>query len=296
MAAVRKSIFLTALVPVLIIVAALCLTPFMSAFAETSSAEIPFSANEYVKVGSYQGSEQVILYNLSEDFPIMVIPNTYYVRYLRPTSSGDLRVQYGDLTGYIKAADLSCLTSANNEDISVDGTNSTLKGVKLGYNMSSEDEIQGYYYSESEDLRTALSFTPSGTAEFDYIAELTIDGTSYVFAKAAAGEYTYVYLPVASLVVIEGSTQTPFADYKAANFKEKFTHENSRPVDITDNPDQGDGEQTPAKEPTNSLLRVVLIIGIIVPAVIIIILLFKPGKKKSGYDYDRNRYYPLRPL
>ncbi len=64
----------------------------------------------------------------------------------------------------------------------------------------------------------------------------------------------------------------------------------------------------PSKDPaanTSDTLRVILIVGIIVPAVLIVILLFKPGKDQTGYDkhvmkknkrrddfdYDRDRRY-----
>ncbi len=70
--------------------------------------------------------------------------------------------------------------------------------------------------------------------------------------------------------------------------------------------------QTPNDEPgtissggTSSTLRIILIIGIIIPALIIVLLLFKPNRETSGYDkrtmkkqpdsrkvdYDRDRRY-----
>ena len=44
--------------------------------------------------------------------------------------------------------------------------------------------------------------------------------------------------------------------------------------------------ETKAADP-NKLTRIILIVGIVVPALVIVLLLFKPSKK-GRYDYDRN--------
>lgn len=60
-------------------------------------------------------------------------------------------------------------------------------------------------------------------------------------------------------------------------------HANYRPAT-----DTGDDSRNKAAVDNNKLTRIILIVGIVVPAIIIVLLLFKPSKK-NRYDYDRNR-------
>ncbi len=60
-------------------------------------------------------------------------------------------------------------------------------------------------------------------------------------------------------------------------------HVNYRPAT-----DTGDDSRNKAAVDNNKLTRIILIVGIVVPAIIIVLLLFKPSKK-NRYDYDRNR-------
>lgn len=60
-------------------------------------------------------------------------------------------------------------------------------------------------------------------------------------------------------------------------------HANYRPTT-----DTGDDSRNKAAVDNNKLTRIILIVGIVVPAIIIVLLLFKPSKK-NRYDYDRNR-------
>ncbi len=114
---------------------------------------------------------------------------------------------------------------------------------------------------------TAISFIGYGKNSAD------VDCAYVLYNNASYG-----YIPKANLK-IKGTT-TMLADY-TIDF-----HPNYRTT-VSDKP-AGDKET-----PDNAkLIRIVLIVGIVVPALVIMFLLFKPSKK-SRYDYDRNRGYDM---
>lgn len=127
------------------------------------------------------------------------------------------------------------------------------------------------------------------------------DGYSFRFLGSTGTDIAFVALKGSEMPRIGSAPMSAFNAFEIPY----QTHDAARRAALIDaQKPQGDGTITPP-DASSKTLRIILIIGIAVPALIIVILLFKPtGENKRGYDkramkhdsarkidYDRDRNY-----
>ena len=117
---------------------------------------------------------------------------------------------------------------------------------------------------------TTKTLTPAEAPAITFIGKGEYDGTSCIYVRCG-GEYGYI--PTSCLKTKDGGVA--MTDYIID------LHPNYRPTVVPDKT-----VETKASDP-NKLTRIILIVGIVVPALVIVLLLFKPSKK-GRYDYDKN--------
>ena len=117
---------------------------------------------------------------------------------------------------------------------------------------------------------TTKTLTPAEAPAITFIGKGEYDGTSCIYVRCG-GEYGYI--PTSCLKTKDSGVA--MTDYIID------LHPNYRPTVVPDK-----NVETKAADP-NKLTRIILIVGIVVPALVIVLLLFKPSKK-GRYDYDRN--------
>lgn len=247
------------------IIIAICSITFCPSFISATA-----TSNEYYKVTS----NDVVFYN-EDNNELFIVPNSYYLLKTGEQLTGDYYyVSYQGIDG---------------------------KVLKTSVGTSVFDIEDPYYLNVVNLDKTFLLICsiPSLTAEDPiYISDITrnfnfIGVTSDV---STTDKWYYVsYTSGANLrygYIISSDTTKPELATTIPAFVEEPINTDSPSPSTTLNPD------TP-EEPTNNLLRVLLILGISIPAVIVVFLLFRPSKGKgSNYhnrprerERDRDEYY-----
>ena len=249
-------------------------------------------AGEYLKV-----TEDVTLISASFNRnEIMAVPATYYVQYLGYDEDAEVNLfRYMDVEGTLSDADVKKLakqTDSNFENAETDKNPNLDLTVVTDVLDVSVLAIKSNKNGK-KSAPTAEDFT-AGTA-FTFLGFLTYQDVKYAFVKAADGAFWYVPSDVLLVTSVEGKT---VASAKLSTYVIPQHFYSRPPVEIVnpEDPSNGGDKKNNLLSVDNNVLRILLIIGIVRPAVIIIFLLFKPAaKKRVGYDYDRNRNYDVGP-
>ncbi len=191
--------------------------------------------------------------------PIFRLPKTYFVKVSldstseKPTYDGRVykQVAYNGRNGYIS------------KDYFIEGVNKVTKATSK--DLTKLNDSTAYFQ------KTVLLGNPyhNGTIEIPPGTELTYMGKSV--DKYDVFHYSNGYVTVTNNKGLYEPFQVP---------DHTFPKDNNSNV-VTDNSTQN---------PYNNLLTVILIIGITIPAVAIVFLIFKPVKKRATYD-DGDDYY-----
>lgn len=248
-------------------VLACVLLPCTIAFA-SDTQEVLYAPVSNLEGNAYAGKSSIILYNNEDAF---YIPESYYVTNIRENKApGYYTVEYCGIDfAYLSSGDLS------KQNVSFSEAVSPYPDVRLSV-------ING-----ADLLLSSITITNEYTINFLGYS-LQDDNKIYVVARHDG----YEVLGFALTSVFEPFT----VPYHPIAESERNSILNTKPAP---EPEQGD------IVPNTSLaLRIVLIIGIAVPAVIIVILLFKPSKndrrpgsnqmrrrRRDDFDYDSSRAY-----
>lgn len=119
------------------------------------------------------------------------------------------------------------------------------------------------------------------------------DGYSFRFLGTSGTDVAFVALKGSDMPRIGSAPLSSFNSFEIPY----QTHDAARRAALIDaQKPQGDGTITPP-DASSKTLRIILIIGIAVPALIIVILLFKPtGENKRGYDKRAMKHDPARKI
>ncbi len=244
---------------VILLISVMCLTfAFMPASA-VSHAE----TDGTYQLGTYRVKNNVSLDVYTRllngtEIKLFEIPSTYYFDVTE--IDGDVfYIKYNGLDDlYVKdASNFVSLTDADKEP---------LGGFTIDLSLSSDAS----FYVKGRSGFTTKTLTPAEAPAITFIGKGEYDGTSCIYVRCG-GEYGYI--PTSCLKTKDGGVA--MTDYIID------LHPNYRPTVVPDKT-----VETKAADP-NKLTRIILIVGIVVPALVIVLLLFKPSKK-GRYDYDRN--------
>lgn len=232
--------------------------------------DVAYAADTPVENGTYRAAADITVYIWAGgvEKALFTIPNTYYFDVIG-NSSGLYYINYdgSDTTAEYYVKSDANFVPLGEKDVG------TLGGFTVELALTADSTFNKRISSTrfQDDAVTVAKTTSVSFIGF---------GKNFADADCAYVRYnnaSYGYLPVANLKIKD--TDKMLADYKI-DF-----HPNYRTT-VSDNTNDK------TKEPIDNakLIRIILIVGIVVPALVILFLLFKPSKK-SRYDYDRNRGY-----
>lgn len=283
----KKSLTVISVVIALAFALGLMFAPSAAAYADDAYTVNCIKAPaRNLKDNTTAGQSRVMLLDSSGN-PAFYIPETYYVKVLDDNAFGGsyYKVEYAALSD-IFYIDKSSLTATENSDAIVPSA------VQFGVSVSMFPDLR-LHLKETESIQFS-----------DGINVVTITSADDYNIKFLGSNDENVYVTASR----NGSS------YKGLVPKEKFAafsvpyhpiSEAERQA-LLSSPDGnvgGNGEITPNSSKT---LRIILIVGIVVPAVLIVLLLFKPAKdggnnydkramkktrRNNEYDYDRSRSY-----
>lgn len=210
------------------------------------------SETEYIKV---KGSD-TIFYN-DDINQLFVVTEGCYVKFLSDNGDGYTNVNYFGLTGKIETTSLDFNTKT-----------------------TGDDSLFGQSKTVLTSAKTSLFDLP-GSTKFAVNLEPQKDVTPLGNITVGSDNYTYVKVTLSS------------GTYYGAIFRENIPAYEIVPPSVsvappTQNPDNPNGGGSTSlnpddtKAPENNLVRILLIIGICVPVLIIVFLIFKPVKPSSN--------------
>ena len=190
------------------------------------------------------------------------IPTTYYVKVLNTQSEHFLLVEYMGYVGYIENVD-GAQHETNVEAPYHGGITITLL-PNVDLRKGAPDSRDKYEWDSSKEVISVVGEYVDGASVKWYALMLNDDTTTLYYAKAVdTSNPNVVFSPHQNSI----SSPTPPSNEEKGD-------------------ENGDGVN-------NTVVRAILIIGIIIPALIILFLIFKPGKKvrKRRYQEEDSRHY-----
>ena len=215
------------------------------------------SETEYIKIEN----NNTIFYSDNYE-PLFYLTKDCYVAY-QELSGEYVKVKYFDKQGLVKASDV-------NPDVKVTGLN--------------------YYYHNANDATTIVStylFSKPSITGATVICSIPQSTKVFPLGKYTDGTDTYVY------VSYSDGTNTMYGAISSSHLTwdgiitppSNNQTPTQTPSGSIDNPNGGGNPSLnpdDTKTPENNLVRILLIIGICVPVLIIVFLIFKPVKPSSN--------------
>lgn len=232
--------------------------------AETADSDFEAGKEYRVPLG-----ESYSVYQMIDGVEVLLfdIPESYYFTF-NVSNKGKNYISYNGITKsiYIKNTDAMALTDKDTEP-------------RGGFSLDLRLKESSVYY-RIDDFIYAESLEPSDTLAISFVGFCSkyVHDNGSVLNNAAFVKVgnSYGFIDNLNLETTDGEALSTFIGNVPL-------HVNYRPAT-----DTGDDSQNKAAVDNNKLTRIILIVGIVVPAIIIVLLLFKPSKK-NRYDYDRNR-------
>lgn len=253
---------------VILLISVICLTfAFMpasavshaaSSYSETPDATVFENGTKYrVPIGS-----RYMVYKSidDEEYALFAIPETYYFTYRNSGKNGRNYISYNGISDGIYIKETSAMSLNAEKDVGTCEGYSCDVNVTKGTTFYVQSTVWMTNQIDNDSVITLIGFS-------DFI---TPEGTTLYNAAYVKVGTTYGFVDKSSLTKTDGSQVTDIP-----------LHDNYKPQDVPDKT-----VETKAADP-NKLTRIILIVGIVVPALVIVLLLFKPSKK-GRYDYDRN--------
>lgn len=232
--------------------------------AETADSDFEAGKEYRVPLG-----ESYPVYRMidGEEVLLFDIPESYYFTF-KESNKGKYYISYNGIEEniYIKNTGAMALSDKDAEPRG---------GFSLDLNLTGNAT-----YYRIGNFVNAEPIVPSETISVSFIGFCKKythdDGTVLNNAAFVKVGNSYGFIDNLNLETTDGETLSTFIGNVPL-------HVNYRPAT-----DTGDDSRNKAAVDNNKLTRIILIVGIVVPAIIIVLLLFKPSKK-NRYDYDRNR-------
>lgn len=226
--------------------------------------------------GTYRATEDITVYSMSgiKQVAVYKIPSSYYFE-ITANDENVYYISYNNVSGGIKDFFVYA-TSKFTAPLSSETDAKT--GLKVPLNLSAKSE-NVTFYKHSDVGFQKNNIDKSNTSLYLIGCYEKYDGIDCAFVLVEDTKTPensgFGYVARAALETKDGVSLTTYSIPLHSNSIPKTT-----PV-----------TEEPKVPEDNNIVRIILIIGIVVPALIIIVLLFKPNnpKNKSHYDYNRNR-------
>lgn len=207
------------------------------------------------------------------------LPTTYYVKEINFNKSGFFggegggfyEVQYNGLQGMIIIPDLRNIY----DTLPTPSTNATVDTVgeaPQAFNAQNVPYLR--YKSEHPSIVDGAKLEVDESWTFSYMGE-AVDTTKY-FVKCVKEGSDTVYGTIA---------KDSFESFSIPLHQVVINAQN----ELKEKDKEPDGAGGTLQPQNDTLIKTILIIGIIIPAVLIVILLFKPRKRGNNYDYHSRR-------
>ena len=218
--------------------------------------------------------------------PLFEVPGTYYVTLTSSTpSAGYYPVTYNGANYYVSAADFQSRVTLHDTE-----KYGAVPAENKSYAPSASEVFPQGPYNAFTYSNGSIS-TSSSSVNADEISQLyglfTVQNTSYyrVFVQTTifGRPYEeYVYIPAAEAAA-------PYSSYTAAtvptNEYESVKAEIDKQLAENQNPpgdEEGSASTTDPENPDNNLERIILSVIIAILCVAVVLLIFRPGKKKKA--------------
>lgn len=234
----------------------------LATFAFFPASTVSYAADDTLTTGTYRVGNNVELDVYTKldgnEVKLFRIPSTYYFE-ITEISGDCFYIKYNGIDNlYVKdAQNFVTLTDADKEPRG---------GFSVELALSSDTTFYKKGYASFSKIR----ITPAESSVITFIGKGSYESLPCAYVKYGDD---FGYIPLSALKTKDGGVS--MNDYVID------LHPNYRPEVVTEKK-----VETKAADP-NKLTRTILIIGIVVPALVIVLLLFKPSKK-GRYDYDKN--------
>lgn len=223
------------------------------------------SSNEYIEIKK----DDVVFYSTYHD-PLFLVPENCYVK-VTGVSGDYISVEYHNVKGLILDGDYT----------------RTSQGT--GFYHTAQNAVvssQTFLYSKPQLGSVSTAILESGSKLFP-IGKYTSENVNYVYVSYTPEGGTTQYGAVLASAISWDGILTPPTNTSTPS----TTPSTSGSMDTgAGNTNTNSNLNPEAKDPENNLVRVLLIIGICVPALIIVYLIFKPVKPSSNrYASDNPR-------
>jgi hypothetical protein len=242
---------------------------FVPSFAAIAEDAEYFLIDSDIEITDTQGTVSD-----STDDKKFTVPSTYYLTYVGEPPTGDYyRVSYNGLDCKVKKSDVD---SRQTLDLTTPHYTTELS---IGSGVSFIDIYPLPTTNSTRDFTFNVLNDPS-LIYYGYMFDEDSAEIVWYYVGYTVGENNYKGYVLAS-VTDQPALITTIPD------NPEYEEENISPSPSPSN----EGNETPT-DPSSNLLKVLLIIGISVPAVIVVALLFRPaGKKNSHYRRPAGRPY-----
>ncbi|MEG1612727.1 MAG: hypothetical protein RR357_01000 [Clostridia bacterium] len=234
------------------------------------------------KNGTYKATEAITVYTMHgrKEVALFSIPATYYFDIIGKDEAVYF-ISYSSVIG----TEVEYFIQPTSKFIVPLATETAPKnGVKLPVNLTKESKDVQFYKNTYKGF-SAITINKATTTLYligGYVKHNNID-SAFVAVEDSANSTNngYGYIDRALLETKDGASLTKY---------EIPMHVNSIPP-VDDPGKDSEIVKKPTEPKDDKIVKIILIIGIVVPALIIIFLLFKPSnsKQKHRYDYNRNR-------
>ena len=217
--------------------------------------------------------------------PLFEVPGTYYVTLTSSTpSAGYFPVTYNGANYYVSAADFQSRVTlhdtekygavpAENKYLTLDAATVFPQGSFSTFtysngSMNSSDPVNASDITQVYGIFTVQNASYYRVHIYKISYGVTIDTDLYIAASSAAAPY--------SSYTAASITANPYEQVKAEIDKQLAENQNP-PGD-----EEGSASTTDPENPDNNLERIILSVIIAILCVAVVLLIFRPGKKKKA--------------
>lgn len=211
-----------------------------------------YVAPSNLKDNEYAGQTTIAVRDNDDESVLFYLIESYYYPVKKVGRSYQLKIEGADLNAYIEADDLTTAPSTYSF-------------------VTAESAIPSFLIKTDGDITVGTQTVNSANGWTVKLAGLN-------------GDDAYVYAMKDSVTVCGLVAKSSLVDFNVPYHPVAQAERNGL---FTETPDENDVNENSQK--TSVALRVILIIGIIIPAVLIAILLFKPNKNYDNKSQSRER-------
>ena len=228
------------------------------------------------------GSTLTLYSNTDSPTPLFEVPGTYYVTLSNATpTAGYYTVTYNGADYLVSTTDFSGKTTLHDTEkygaVPAENKSFTLDAATV----FPQGDYQTYSYSNG-----VMSALMSGNMQItECYGLLTVQGVTYYYVDTVLSNS----LAIPGTYIAASSAAAPYSSYTAASITanpyEQVKAEIDKQLAENQNPpgdEEGSASTTDPENPDNNLERIILSVIIAILCVAVVLLIFRPGKKKKA--------------